>query len=173
MAESEPTIGGAESSQWAGTDFQRPPLSSGGVALCGACKVSGVCRLGLTTERLDDDGVARFDIVCPSDHEGGPGVAHGGWTAGVLDEVLGHVPILHAHLTVTGTLTVRFIKPVPIERKLEARAWVDRRERRKWFISCELVLASSGALLATGTGVWIERDRDAHFGEFQEWLATQ
>ena len=160
-------------STWAGGDFQQPPRTDGGVALCGACRASGVCRLGLTTERLDDDGVARFDIVGPASYEGGPSVAHGGWTAGLLDEVLGHVPILRGQLTVTGTLTVRFVKPVPIERQLHAHAWVDRIEGKKWFISGELILASSGAMLATGTGVWIARDRAAHFGGFQRWLADQ
>jgi catechol 2,3-dioxygenase len=60
----------------------------------------------------------------------GPRLHHVGlWTAGVLDEVLGHVPILQGQLTVTGTLTVRFVKPVPIERPLEARAWVDLEDK--------------------------------------------
>lgn len=158
---------------WAGGDFQQPPRTDGGVALCGACRLRGECRLGLTTERLDDDGVARFGIVCPAGHEGGPGVAHGGWTAGVLDEVLGHVPILHGHMSVTGTLTIRFERPVPVERALEARAWVERRERRKWFIEGELVLASSGAILARGSGIFIERDPGTHFVDFERWLAEQ
>jgi acyl-coenzyme A thioesterase PaaI-like protein len=132
-----------------------------------------VCRLGLTTERLDEDGVARFDIVCPADYEGGPGVAHGGWTAETLDEVLGHVPLLNNQLTVTGTLTVRFLKPVPIDRPLVASSWVDRVEGKKWFLSGEIVLRSSGALLAGATGVWIARDPALHFGRFEEWLAEQ
>jgi acyl-coenzyme A thioesterase PaaI-like protein len=159
--------------QWAGGDFQQPPRSDGGVALCGACWRRGDCRLGLTTERLGDDGVTRFDIQCPADHEGGPGVAHGGWTASVLDEVCGHVPILNHQMSVTGTLTVKFLKPVPIERPLEAHAWVDRVEGKKWFISGELTLASSGAPLATGTGVWIARDRSSHFDDFERWLDKQ
>ena len=160
-------------SPWAGGDFQQPPRTDGGVALCGACSHLGHCRLGLTTEKLDDAGVTHFELVCPADYEGGPTVAHGGWTAGVLDEVIGHVPIQHEQLSVTGTLTVRFVKPVPIERPLEARGWVDRVEGVKWYCSGELVLASSNAVLATGTGVWIARDRDAHFGGFKTWLADQ
>jgi acyl-coenzyme A thioesterase PaaI-like protein len=160
-------------SGWAGGDFQQAPRTNGGVALCGACRHSGVCRLGLTTERLGGDGVACFELVCPAGHEGGPGVAHGGWTAGVLDEVLGHVPILLGQLSVTGTLTVRFLKPVPIERPLEARAWVERVERQKWFCAGQLVLASSGAELATASGVWIARDGPAHFNAFEAWLKDQ
>jgi acyl-coenzyme A thioesterase PaaI-like protein len=157
---------------WAGSDFQQPPRTDGGVALCGACRRTGACRLGLTTERLDD-GVAHCEIVCPAEYEGGPGVAHGGWTAGVLDEVLGHVPLLNSQMSVTGTLTVRFVKPVPIERSLEARAWIERRERRKWFIEGELVLESSGAVLAHAGGIFVIRDRSTHFADFERWLAEQ
>ena len=162
-----------QTTEWAGGDFQQPPRNDGGVALCGACSKTQVCRLGLTKEQLEEDGTATFAIVCPAGDEGGPGVAHGGWTAGVLDEVLGHVPLLKDQMTVTGTLTVRFIKPVPIERPLQARAWVDRIEGKKWFISGELVLSSSGAQLATATGVWIARDKSTHFGAYEAWLAEQ
>jgi acyl-coenzyme A thioesterase PaaI-like protein len=159
--------------EWAGGDFRQPPRTDGGVALCGACSRAGACRLGLTSEQLGEDGLVRFDIVCPEGHEGGPGVAHGGWTAGVLDEVLGHVPILHGQMTVTGTLNVRFVKPVPIERPLVARAWVDHVDGKKWHLAGELVLASSGAQLAIATGIFIARDKTAHFDAFEQWLAAQ
>jgi acyl-coenzyme A thioesterase PaaI-like protein len=159
--------------EWAGTDFQQPPRTDGGVALCGACRRSSACRLGLTTERLDAEGVAHFEITCPREHEGGPGVAHGGWTAGVLDEVLGHVPILHGRMSVTGTLTVRFERPVPIEHPLHAQAWVVRREARKWFIEGELLLSSSSARLARAEGIFVLRDAASHFGDFERWLAEQ
>jgi acyl-coenzyme A thioesterase PaaI-like protein len=160
-------------STWVGGDFQQPPRTDGGVALCGACRRTGTCRLGLTTERLDDDGVAHFEITCPPEHEGGPGVAHGGWTAAMLDEALGHVVLLNDRMSVTGTLTIRFEKPVPIGRPLEARAWAERREARKWHLAGELVLASSGASLARAKGVFVLRDGATHFGEFERWLAEQ
>jgi acyl-coenzyme A thioesterase PaaI-like protein len=160
-------------STWVGGDFQQPPRTDGGVALCGACRRTGACRLGLTTERLDANGVAHFEITCPPEHEGGPGVAHGGWTAAMLDEALGHVVLLNNRMSVTGTLTIRFEKPVPIGRPLEARAWAERREARKWHLAGELVLASSGALLARADGVFVLRDGATHFGEFERWLAEQ
>jgi acyl-coenzyme A thioesterase PaaI-like protein len=158
---------------WAGGDFQEPTRGEGGVAMCGACLRTGRCRLGLTTERLDEDGVAHFDLVCPPEHEGGPGVAHGGWTAGVLDEVLGHVPLLNHQLSVTGTLTVTFVKPVPLGRQLEARSWVAERLERKWHIEGELLLASSGAVLAKGRGTFVLRRFEDHFNGFERWLADQ
>jgi acyl-coenzyme A thioesterase PaaI-like protein len=158
---------------WAGGDFQKPPRTDGGVALCGACRKTGGCRLGLTTERLDESGVAHFALTCPPEYEGGPGVAHGGWTAEVLDESLGHVPILRGQIAVTGTLTVKFVKPVPVGRPLESTAWVERIERKKWFISGEVRLVSSGAALATATGVWVAREAAAHFSDFERWLDEQ
>jgi hypothetical protein len=71
-------------SGWAGGDFHQPTRNDGGVALCSsACMKTQLCRLGLTKERLEADGTASFEITCPAGLEGGPGVAHGGWTAGV------------------------------------------------------------------------------------------
>ena len=160
-------------SAWVGGDFQQPVRNDGGVAMCGACRLSGTCRLGLTTEVLGDDDVARFAVVCPPEHEGGPGVAHGGWTAGVMDEVLGHVPLLHGQMSVTGTLTVRFERPVPIGRPLQASAWIERRDPRKLLVAGELVLASSGAVLASANGTFVIRQAGTHFARFEEWLAEQ
>lgn len=162
----------APGSPWAGSDFQQPARSDGGVALCGACRRTGTCRLGLTTEVLGEDGVARSELTCSEDHEGGPGVAHGGWTAGVLDELLGHVPLLHDTLSVTKSLDVEFLKPVPVGRALSAVAWVERRNADRWHVAGELRLAATGAVLARGRGVWVNRDR-SHFERHRRWLAGQ
>lgn len=167
------TGGSSESDllSWVGTDFQSMPKTRGGVPLCGACRASGRCRLGVTQEQLIDD-ILTSDLVCGADQEGGPQVAHGGWTASVLDEVLGHVPLRHDQLTVTATLTVNFRKPVPIDRPLQVRAWIDKVDGRKWYISGELVLASTNSVLGTATGIWVARDV-SHFTRHQQWLAEQ
>jgi acyl-coenzyme A thioesterase PaaI-like protein len=145
----------------------------GGVGLCGACSRAGACQLGIRSEALGDDGIARFDIVCPDSYESGPGVAHGGWISAVFADALPHVVFLQGHLVVTGTLSVRYIRPVPIRHPLVARGWVERVDGMKWHVSGELLLASSGAELATATGVWVERERRGHYGGFQDWLAEQ
>lgn len=129
-------------------------------------------RFGLTSERLED-GVAYFGLTCPPEYEGGPGVAHGGWTAAVFDEILGHVGLLHGHFTVTAWLNVQYAKPVPVGLPLIARARADQVDGRKWFLSGEILLASSEATLATATGLWIERVHEAHFEAFNSWLSEQ
>lgn len=157
---------------WVGSDSQEHLRTEGGVTLCGACRATAKCRLGVEREWLDDDDIARFELQCPRDQEGGPNVAHGGWTAAAMDEMLGHVPLLHAQMSVTATLTVNFKKPVPVQHPLAARAWIDKIEGSKWFISGELVLLPSQSVLATATGIWIARDW-SHFERHEKWLAEQ
>jgi uncharacterized protein (TIGR00369 family) len=158
---------------WVGTDFQLPRSVAGRqVALCGGCARQGSCRLGLGRETLLSDGTTETDLVCTKEHEGGPNVAHGGWTAAVFDEVLGHVPMLHGQLAVTGQLSVTFVKPVPVGRPLRAVARADRREERRWHVSGELLLASTGAVLGRAAAIMVLRDR-GHFERHREWLAQQ
>src|SRR3954468_17379825 len=40
---------------WIGTDFQIAP-DEHGIALCGACRRLGTCRLGITSKDVDEDG---------------------------------------------------------------------------------------------------------------------
>lgn len=155
------------------SDLRFPDQVNGTLARCGACQRLGHCRLGIEVERFDHgSGIFHVKLRCPSDHEGGPRVAHGGWTASVLDEVLGLVPILHGGAAVTGRLEVDYIRPVPIERPLVAQASLDRRDGRRWYVNGELRLASTGAELARATGIWVER-APRHFERHQAWLAAE
>jgi acyl-coenzyme A thioesterase PaaI-like protein len=141
--------------------------------LCDACVPVGRCRIGLATEHLEPDGEARFDLICPPEHEATHGVAHGGWTASVFDELLGRVVLMHGHMSVMGTLTISFEQPVPVGRPLAARSWVEKRDARKWGVASELTLCSSGAVLARASGVCVLRDRESHYAKFEQWLGQQ
>ncbi|MDT5252159.1 MAG: hypothetical protein QOH07_1106 [Mycobacterium sp.] len=161
---------------WAHVDRSDPrsqlfaDTSESGVILCGACRVLRRCRLGVGHETLEADGTVHTTLMCPSDQEGGPQVAHGGWTAGVLDELSGHALLLRDEFAVTGTLTVRFVRPVPIMWPLSAKATVTGRDGRKVFVACELTLADAGELVATSEAVMIKRPSD-HFDRHQRWLS--
>jgi acyl-coenzyme A thioesterase PaaI-like protein len=64
------------------------------------------------------EGVAA-PIVIARRYEGPPGTAHGGIVAACLDEVLGAAATGAAgRSSVTGELTVRYLKPAPIETPL-------------------------------------------------------
>jgi acyl-coenzyme A thioesterase PaaI-like protein len=157
--------------RWAGADFTRPPSDSG-IALCRACERRGDCRLGLGRETLLPDGSVETTLMCSAEHEGGPGVAHGGWTAAMFDEVTGHVTLLSGQLAVTGSMQVSYLKPVPIERPLIARAWVNRKDERRWYVEGEIRLVSTGALLGRAEATMVLRD-PGHFDRHRQWLAQQ
>jgi acyl-coenzyme A thioesterase PaaI-like protein len=123
-------------------------------------------------ERLGEDGVAWFELACPRSQEGGPNVAHGGWTAAVMDECLGHLPLLKRVLSVTAELTVGFVKPVPVKRQVQVRAWVERREGSRWYIAGEMTLLPGGVVPARASGIWVTRD-PGHFARHEAWLADQ
>jgi len=156
---------------WAGSDFSAGSAAAG-VYLCRACERRGDCRLGLGREERQPDGSVETVLTCSAEHEGGPGVAHGGWTAAMFDEVTGHVPLLNGQLSVTGTMRVTYVKPVPIERLLHARAWVTKKDEKRWFVEGELTLASSGAVLGRAEAVMVLRD-PGHFERHRQWLAEQ
>ncbi|MGW0043305.1 PaaI family thioesterase [Rhodococcus sp. NPDC003348] len=148
------------------------PESPTGVALCHGCRRRNRCRFGIESEDLGADGVVISRVVCPSDQEGGPEVAHGGWTSAVMDELAGHTLTLNGEFAVTGTLTVVYRRPVPIGWELFGRAWIDRREGRKNFVRATLELASSGALLAEADAIMISRPA-SHFENHRQWLSGQ
>ena len=155
----------------AGADFTQPPSDSG-IALCRSCERRGRCQLGLGREELMPDGSVETTLVCGAAHEGGPGVAHGGWIAAVFDEVTGHVTLLSGQRAVTGSMAVSYLKPVPIERPLVARAWATDKDERRWLVQGELRLASTGALLGRAEATMVLRD-PAHFERHRAWLAEQ
>jgi acyl-coenzyme A thioesterase PaaI-like protein len=149
------------------------PSSPTGVLLCHGCSALNRCRMGLQRETLGTDGIVVSELICPRDSEGGPNVAHGGWTAGMLDELVGHTLLLRGEFAVTGTLEVVFHKPMPIELPLIGTAWIEKRDGRKAFVSAQIELASSSrALLASAKAIMVTRPAD-HFARHEQWLEAQ
>ena len=147
-------------------------LAPGEQMLCFGCRASGACQFGIREVAPAGERRILARLACPSRYEGGPGVAHGGWVAAVLDEVLGHLGPLNGGLTVTGTLTVEYRKPTPILHDLEVHAWVDRIEGRRWYLEGEMALAATGAQLARAHGIFVERKAE-HFENHRRWLESQ
>ncbi|CAM3132021.1 PaaI family thioesterase [Mycobacterium colombiense] len=143
-----------------------------GIQLCLGCRTLNHCRLGLLREHRQDDGTVISEIICPPEYEAADQVAHGRWTAGVLDEIVGHCVTLGDEFVVTGSLKIDFVKPVPISRPLTSRAAVVRREGRRVYVAAELSLTSSGAVLASAHATMVRRPSN-HYERHQEWLDGQ
>ncbi len=70
-----------------------------------------------------DDDVVRSAVDLGAPYEGPPGSVHGGVSALLLDHLMGETAsAAHTRLTVTGTLTLRYVRPLPLGRvRMEAR----------------------------------------------------
>ncbi len=79
-------------------------------------------EIGLRVRCYGADGQVLSPIVIPLRFEGPPGAAHGGIVAAYLDEVLAAAAVHHTgRIHVTGELSVRYVKPTPVERPLLGR----------------------------------------------------
>jgi acyl-coenzyme A thioesterase PaaI-like protein len=95
-------------------------------------------------------------VVLRRAFEGAPSRAHGGIVAAAFDDVTGFVIGILREPAFTGELTVRYVKPVPVDEPLEMRARLAGRERRKLFIEAE---AHHGdELVATCKAIYITVD---------------
>jgi acyl-coenzyme A thioesterase PaaI-like protein len=89
----------------------------------------------------------------PAAYAGPPGTVHGGVIALILDELLGAVNACCGMGAYTGTLTVRYERPTPIDQELEFESWVDRTEGRKVFTVG--TVSAAGVVTARAEGVFI------------------
>lgn len=141
------------------------------VALCRGCRFGERrCRFGADNLIANNAKEAILRITCPADFQGGPDVAHGGWTAAVFDDVLGRF-LSHTGLsTVTASLSVDFLMPVPVDRPLIVELQIDEREGRRIIMTGTLRLEGDPRPRATARGTWVERRPD-HFTRHQAQLA--
>ncbi|HEV8064363.1 MAG TPA: PaaI family thioesterase [Acidimicrobiales bacterium] len=91
-------------------------------------------------------------------YEGPPGHVHGGIVAAMFDELLGFAQLSPGF---TGTLTIRYRKPTPLNRRLSLAARVERVDGRKRWVrgTCEL----DGILLAEAEGLFIAPRSDEDY----------
>lgn len=80
-------------------------------------------EIGLRVRCYRADGGVLSPIIIPARFAGPPGAAHGGIVAAYLDEVLAGAAVNHTgRVHVTGELSIRYVKPTPVERPLLGRA---------------------------------------------------
>ena len=121
------------------------------------CFVSGPWNpLGIGIEVVRDGEAAVAQIVLGAAFEGGPGMAHGGIVAALFDDVLGYLLTLHGIPGFTGELTVRYLRPTPVETQLTLRGWVVQRSGRRLHTAAQLHAGDD--LVASATAVFVEID---------------
>ena len=109
---------------------------------------------------LTDEGVGgRFTLTRA--HEGGPGLAHGGVVAAVLDDLFGFLLYRTGSPMVTARLEIDYRRPIALDVEYVATARVDSQEGRK--VWCEGSLRDEGGVVvAQARGLFLQVDF-AHF----------
>ncbi|WP_068928471.1 PaaI family thioesterase [Planobispora rosea] len=96
----------------------------------------------------------RAELAFRPSHEGPPGWVHGGVSAMILDHLLGHAAAVAGSPGMTGTLSVRYRRPVPYGEPLLATAEHTRSEGRKTWVEGRIALPD-GTVLVEATGLFI------------------
>lgn len=120
--------------------------------------------------RWDDDGTAHADVWFGPAFEAAPGRVHGGMVAAVFDDILGMAMARVRSPGFTGRLTVHFRAPVPMNQRIEFKAWGGEPDGRKLVVQSEARL--EGRLLAEADALFILVDPD-HFATHADDLPAR
>ena len=86
-------------------------------------------------------------------YEGPPGAVHGGIVAAGFDMVLGAAASMAKRAGLTGTLTVRYRKSMPLHQEIRYEGWIDSVEARKTLVAGRAT--ADGELVAEGHGIFV------------------
>lgn len=124
------------------------------------CFVCGVENpIGLKVKFFHDAEKVWTEFTPGSEHQGYPGIMHGGILYTLLDETVGRAAFLRDMWVMTARMQVRYRHPVPIGSRLRVEGEIVRVRGR-------LLEASGRALLADGTvaaeasGTFMELPKD-------------
>ncbi len=142
------------------------------------CMVCGVeNQFGLQTRFYETEENELIAIFTPrEEHQSYPGIAHGGVSAALLDEVIGRAIMIHHDqetFGVTMDLQVKYRKPVPLGVELKAVARITRDSGRRFAGTGELYLPD-GSVAVSAEGKYLKRNvSDITSEEFieNEWFA--
>jgi acyl-coenzyme A thioesterase PaaI-like protein len=91
------------------------------------------------------------------DAEGPPGHAHGGSMAAVLDHTMGVACWVEGYPVVAASITINFIKGLPLSAMYTVENWVERVDGKKVFAAGKIFLDDTEDPYATGSGLFIHK----------------
>jgi uncharacterized protein (TIGR00369 family) len=101
-----------------------------------------------------EGGVAVAEFDPDPQHQGYPGLMHGGLVATILDEAMGWAIYGRGIWAMTARMQVRFRRSVPLDRRLRVSAHVTNQRQRLLQARAEL-RDEGGTLLAEGEGAFL------------------
>ena len=99
-------------------------------------------------------GTVRFNQA----FEGPPGHVHGGWVAGVLDHIMGMTHVRTGHPGMTGGLSVRYLKPTPLNQLIEISAEATELDEKRTEVKGTMRCGETTT--ATAEAIFVRVDRE-------------
>jgi len=122
---------------------------------CFGCGGSNPIGLRLKFQMRDECLVAEF--VSKSEHQGWPGIVHGGIITALLYEIMENFPYHQDILTMTKTLQTRFRRPAKTGQRIIVKSWLVNRAGRKMDVAATLT-GLEGELIAEGSCILVVLD---------------
>lgn len=97
------------------------------------------------------------EFVPREEHQGWPGIVHGGIITSLLYEVLENHPFHQGDVAMMKSMETRFRRPGHTGDAIEARSWVLERSGREIKVAASLT-RNHGELIAEGTAVMVVLD---------------
>ena len=91
--------------------------------------------------------------------EGPPGHVHGGWVAGVLDHLMGMTHVRTGHPGMTGGLSVRYLKPTPLNQVIEVSAQATELDDKRTEVKAEMRFGDTTTAKAEAIFVRVDREK--------------
>jgi len=143
--------------------------------MCFVCGLENPIGLRLVFEEDEERVWAKF--TPREEHQGFPGILHGGLTGTLLDEVMGRCLMVggEERWMLSAKLEVRYRKPIPIGEPLTVMGEVVQDRGRLIETRGEIRL-SDGCLVAQARGTYIQipqemRERmEKELGDWQVWV---
>ncbi|MFD1832154.1 PaaI family thioesterase [Streptomyces desertarenae] len=131
-------------------------------AQCFGCGAEQPHGLHLTARAGEGVSVTAEFTVRP-EHQGAPGLAHGGLLAAALDETLGSLNWLMHTISVTGRLETDYVRPVPVGAVLHLTARADARHGRKIYCTATGRIGGPGGPVAVRAAALFVEVKVEHF----------
>ena len=91
--------------------------------------------------------------------EGPPGHVHGGWVAGVLDHLMGMTHVRTGHPGMRGGLSVRYLKPTPLNQVIEVSAQATELDDKRTEVKAEMRFGETTTAKAEAIFVRVDREK--------------
>ena len=140
-----------------------------GSRMCFVC--GSVNPIGLHLEFWMDDEQVWTDFTAGPEHQGYPGVMHGGLVATILDEIMGRAAALKKLWMFTAKMEIAYRKPVPLGQPLRAVSRIDEMRGSRMLASAHIQLPD-GTTAVEGHGLYLPVPEE-QMGRFLDDLRQQ